>query len=169
MVGQADPRPLSASTDVTASPRAVWDVVSDVRRTGEWSPECTRVVPLGALRVGTLLFGVNRRKRVQWVTVSRINSYSPSEEIGWVVLTNGAEWRYQRKETASGTAIMHTRRTPRGEGRFALGFTRALLGGQAVHDDELEHGMALGLQRIKAIVEAGDAGQAGVPGPPSLR
>ena len=39
---------------VESPPAAVWRVVSDVRRTGEWSPECRRVVPLGPLRLGTL-------------------------------------------------------------------------------------------------------------------
>jgi uncharacterized protein YndB with AHSA1/START domain len=149
-----EPRPLTATIDVAASPDQVWNVVSDVRRTGEWSPECSRVLPLSRLGAGALLLGVNRRNRVWWVTLSRVISFIPSEEIGWVVLTNRAEWRYQLQRTATGTLIVHTRRTPRGEGRFALLFTRALLGGQARHDDELEQGMNHGLQRIKVIVEA---------------
>jgi hypothetical protein len=151
---QAEPRPLRASIDIAASPEAVWQVVSDVRRTGEWSPECSRVVPLGGLRKGTLLLGANRRKAVRWATVSRVISWSPGEEIGWVVLTNRAEWRYQLQASANGTSVTHTRLTPRGEGRFALLFTKALLGGQGVHDDELERGMGQGLERIKAIAEA---------------
>ncbi|WP_396327699.1 SRPBCC family protein [Jatrophihabitans lederbergiae] len=44
---QLEPQPLTASIDVAASPSAVWRVVSDVRRTGEWSPECSRVLPWG--------------------------------------------------------------------------------------------------------------------------
>ena len=154
MTRPVEPRPLTATIEVAASPDQVWNVVSDVRRTGEWSPECSRVLPLSRLRVGALLVGVNRRNRVRWVTLSRVISFLPGKEIGWVVLTNRAEWRYQLQRTATGTLIVHTRRTPRGEGRFAVLFTRALLGGQAGHDDELEQGMYHGLQRIKAIVEA---------------
>jgi uncharacterized protein YndB with AHSA1/START domain len=154
MARPVEPRPLTATIEVAASPDQVWNVVSDVRRTGEWSPECSQVLPLGRLRAGALLVGVNRRNRVRWVTLSRVISFLPGQEIGWVVLTNRAEWRYRLQPTATGTLIVHTRRTPRGEGRFAVLFTRALLGGQAGHDDELEQGMNHGLQRIKAIVEA---------------
>jgi len=69
------------------------------------------------------------------------------------VLTNRSEWRYQLRPNGTGTSITHTRRTPRGEGRFAVWFTRAFLGGQALHDAELEQGMNRGLHRIKAIAE----------------
>ncbi len=154
MTRQLEPQPLTASIDVAASPSAVWRVVSDVRRTGEWSPECSRVLVLGRLRVGALLIGVNRRKHIRWVTLSRVITCSPGQEIGWVVLTNRSEWRYQLQPSATGTSITHIRRTPRGESRFALLFTQALLGGQACHDAELEQGMNQGLGRIKAIVEA---------------
>lgn len=155
MTPQAAPRPLTASIDVAAPPGRVWDVVSDLRRTGEWSPECRRVVPLGRLGTGTLLLGLNRRGRVGWATLSRVLTFSPGTEIGWVVLTNRSEWRYRLEPSATGTSITETRRTPRGEGRFALWFTRVLLDGQAGHDAELEEGMADGLRRIKAVVEAG--------------
>jgi uncharacterized protein YndB with AHSA1/START domain len=154
MALHVEPQPLTASIKVDASPAQVWSVVSDVRRTGEWSPECFRVIPLGRLRVGAFLVGVNRRERVRWVTLSRVISYSPDREIGWVVLTNRSEWRYRLQPSGTGTTITQTRRTPRGEGRFALVFTQALLGGQANHDAELEQGMHEGLRRIKAIVEA---------------
>lgn len=165
MSPSAEPRPLTASIEVPHPPTAVWGVVADVRRTGEWSPECRRVVPLGALRVGTLLLGLNRRGWVRWPTLSRVTSYTPLREIGWVVLTNRAEWRYELTETGTGTVVRQTRRTPCGEGAFALWFTRVLLGGQADHDAELEEGMAQGLRRIEAIVSA-DRG--GASSPPAL-
>ena len=154
MARQVQPQPLTASIEVAAPPAAVWRVVSDVRRTGEWSPECRRVVPLGPLRLGTLLIGVNRRDRVRWTTVSRVISCDVGREIGWRVLTNRSEWRYQLQPGPGGTVITQTRRTPRGEGRFALWFTRALLGGQAPHDAELAEGMVCGLERIRDLVEA---------------
>ena len=154
MARQVQPQPLTASIEVAAPPAAVWRVVSDVRRTGEWSPECRHVVPLGPVRLGALLIGVNRRDRVRWVTVSRVTSCEPGREIGWRVLTNRSEWRYELRPGPAGTAVTQTRRTPRGEGRFALWFTRAFLGGQAPHDAELAEGMARGLERIRDIVEA---------------
>jgi hypothetical protein len=150
---QAAPRPLTASIEVPSTPSEVWEVVSDLRRTGEWSPECRHVVPLGRLRRGALLLGLNRRGRVRWATLSRVTAFSPGREIAWVVLTNRSEWRYELRPTPTGTTITQTRRTPRGEGRFALLFTLVLLGGQAGHDAELEQGMEEGLRRIAALVE----------------
>jgi uncharacterized protein YndB with AHSA1/START domain len=154
MTGHVEPRALTASIEVAAPPATVWRVVSDVRRTGEWSPECRRVLPLGPVRVGALLVGLNRRERVHWATVSRVITLLPEREIGWRVLTNRSEWRYQLQPSSLGTTVTHTRRTPRGEGRFAVWFTRAFLGGQESHDNELSAGMEDGLGRIKDIVEA---------------
>ncbi len=148
------PRPLTASLDIAAAPRDVWALLADVRRTGEWSPECVRVLPIGRVRRGSLLLGVNRRARVRWVTLSRVHSYEPGVEIGWTVLTNRAVWSYRLEPHEVGTRLIETRRTPRGEGLFAVWFTKRLLGGQASHDDELEAGMRSGLQSIKEFVEA---------------
>lgn len=144
-------RPLAASIDVATTPGRVWAVVADLRRTGEWSPECARVLPLGALRRGGWLVGVNHRRAVAWVTLSRIVRYEPEVEIAWRVLTNGAVWSYRLEPTETGTRIVETRDTPRGISRFARGFTRVLLGGQRAHDDELEAGMHAGLRRIRAL------------------
>jgi hypothetical protein len=127
----------------------VWAVVSDVRRTGEWSPECRRVVP-----AGRWLIGFNRRNRVRWATVSRIEKREPNRVISWDVKTNRARWTYLLKPADGGTTLEHTRETPRGVGTVASWFTRAFLDGERAHDDELETGMASGLQRIKTIVES---------------
>lgn len=150
----AEPRSLSADVVVAAPPQAVWAVVSDVRRTGEWSPECARVVPLGRPRRGVFLLGFNRRAKVRWTTVSRVGRYEPEREISWTVLTNRSEWTYRLEPQAEGTRLTETRRTPRGEGAFAVWFTERLLGGQAAHDDELEAGMKAGLERIKHLAES---------------
>jgi hypothetical protein len=146
-------RPLQASIEVGTTPEAVWNVISDLRRTGEWSAECSRVVPLGAIRQGGWLLGVNHRRRVIWATLSRIIRFEPGVEIAWKVLTNRSVWRYQLQRTGAGTRIIQTRDTPRGISRFARAFTQVLLGGQLLHDDELEVGMHRGLERIKTIVQ----------------
>jgi Polyketide cyclase / dehydrase and lipid transport len=147
-------RPLQASIEVATPRKVVWNVVADLRRTGEWSPECSRVVPMGAIRQGGWLLGVNHRKWVTWATVSRIARFEPESEIAWKVLTNRAVWLYRLEPIEEGTRITQTRDTPRGVAPFARAFTRVLLGGQPTHDDELEVGMHRGLERIKAIAEA---------------
>jgi uncharacterized protein YndB with AHSA1/START domain len=148
---------LYASIDIAAPPASVWAVVSDVRRTPEWSPECRRVVPFGRLRRGTFLLGLNRCGRVRWAAVSRLTVVDAEREIAWVVLTNHSVWTYRLEPIEGGTRVVETRETPRGETAFALWFTRVLLGGQQAHDALLEQGMADGLERIRRIVESGPA------------
>jgi len=147
-------RPLRASVEIAASAGEVWQVVSDLRRTGEWSPECSRVTPIGKVRAGGWLFGVNRRGGVRWVTVSRIVRLEPAREIVWKVLTNGSVWTYRLESAPEGVRLVEMRETPDGVFGFARWFTGRFLGGQRDHDDELEVGMASGLARIKAIVES---------------
>lgn len=147
-------RPLAAAAEIAAPPWAVWQLISDVRRTGQWSPECRRVVPLGPVRAGCWILGINHRRRVGWVTLSRISRFIPQQEIGWHVVTNGSVWSYRLSATPNGTRVAETRETPAGVGRVAGWFTRRFLGGQRDHDDELEAGMAHGLQQIKAIAES---------------
>jgi len=151
--GPGPDRPLQASVNVAAPPGRVWSVVSDLRRTGEWSPECARILGRGQLRQRAWFVGLNHRKRVRWATVSRIVSFVPDREISWKVVTNGSVWTYRLEPTETGTRVVETRETPHGVGAVASAFTRVLLGGQRAHDDELEAGMAAGLGRIKGIVE----------------
>jgi hypothetical protein len=100
------------------------------------------------------MIGINRRRRVWWVTLSRIGRFAPDQEIAWRVVTNGSVWSYRLGATPGGTRVTETRETPAGVGRVASWFTRMFLGGQRDHDDELEVGMARGLQQIKAIAES---------------
>jgi uncharacterized protein YndB with AHSA1/START domain len=144
---------LRAEIEIAAPPAEVWKVVSDVRRTGEWSPECIRVVPVGTVRAGSWLVGLNRRGRVRWATVSRIRRFEPGREIAWDVRTNGSRWAYRLEPAGTGTRLIETREVPRRIGRVAGAFTRVFLGGARVHDAELHAGMARGLERIKTLVE----------------
>jgi hypothetical protein len=111
------------------------------------------VVPVGAVRQGSWLLGHNRRGRVRWATVSRIIRLAPGQEIAWRVMTNRSVWTYRIEPTADRTRLTETRENPDGIAGLAAWFTKQFLGGQARHDDELEAGMASGLERIKTIAE----------------
>ncbi|MCE1178085.1 MAG: SRPBCC family protein [Micrococcales bacterium] len=146
-------RDLEASIDIAAAPGQVWAVVSDIRRTGEWSPECRRVLLLGPRAVGTPFVGINQRGLVVWPTTSTITALEEGRRIAWRVNENGSTWSYTLEPTATGTRVVQRRETPDGVSAFAAAFTGLLLGGNEGHGDELERGMQRGLERIKAIVE----------------
>jgi uncharacterized protein YndB with AHSA1/START domain len=147
-------RPLQAELEIAAPVTEVWRVVSDLRRTPEWSPECRKVIPVGTVRAGTWLIGLNRRGSVRWPTLSRVTSWLPPAEVSWKVGTNGSVWTYRLRPTPTGTMLTETRTTPDGVGWVARAFTRLFLGGQCGHDDELESGMSSSLRQIQLLVES---------------
>src|ERR1700752_2777029 len=64
----------SASIDIGAAPELVYDLVSDITRMGEWSPECTGGRWLGGATgpaVGARFKGTNK-KRLAWSTKSKV-------------------------------------------------------------------------------------------------
>ena len=61
----------SASTHIDASPEAVYDLVADVTRMGEWSPETTGAHWVGGAtgpEVGARFRGSNRKGLLRWST-----------------------------------------------------------------------------------------------------
>lgn len=149
------PLPISASVDVAADPASIWEVVSDVRRMSEWSPECRRIVVLGSPKegLGTTFLGVNRRGWVMWPTTSKVVRYEPARAVAWRTRESGATWTYELTPTGSGTTLTGRRDLP----AYALGTTvmAPLIGGAEGHDQELADGIRTTLERIRTTVERG--------------
>lgn len=149
------PLPISASVDVAARPESVWEVVSDVRRMSEWSPECRRIVVLGSPKegVGTTFLGVNRRGWAMWPTTSKVVRFEPARAVAWRTRESGATWTYELTPTGSGTTLTGRRDLP----AYTLGTTvmAPLIGGAQGHDEELADGIRTTLERIRTTVERG--------------
>jgi len=149
------PQPLSitASVDVDAPSDRVWQVVSDVARMGEWSPECRRVFLVGAKRaeLGVRMVGINRRGVAVWPTWSRIVRFEPGRAVAWRTRESGATWTYEIEPTATGARLVGRRDL---EG-FTVGtrLLAPLIGGATGHDRELDAGLRATLERIKADAE----------------
>lgn len=154
-------RPLAATIEIAAPPEAVWRVVADVRRTGEWSPECRKVLARGTIGAGSRFVGINRRGFVAWPTTAKVVRFEPGRAIAWRVAENGSTWSYELEPTAGGTRLTERREAPTGVTWLSSAFTTALLGGNEGHSQELEEGMRAGLVTIKGIVEAQSPGHAG--------
>lgn len=146
-------RVLEAQVDIHASPEAVWAVVSDVARTGDWSPECRRVIVRGPVRVGSTFVGVNRRGPVVWPTRCEITELDLGRRISWTVKESGARWTYELEPVDGGTRVTERRETGGHQPLVGRLFSRYLLGGDAEHADELSDGIRYSLRRIKDIVE----------------
>ena len=148
-------RELRAETTIDAPPEAVWQVLGDIRRMPELSPELVRMIPLkkGGLRPGQWYVGVNRRKGVLWPTRSVVADVKPGRLVAWDTKTSGARWIWELSPEGTGTRVVHRRPVPSGITTVGSVFAKAFLGGVGGHADELEAGMAQSVARLKAAVE----------------
>jgi uncharacterized protein YndB with AHSA1/START domain len=149
------PLPISASVVVAAPVEKVWEVVSNVSRMSEWSPECRKIVVLGSPKqgLGTKLLGLNRRGWAVWPTTSKVVRYEPGKAVAWKTRESGATWHYELTPTESGTRLTGKRELS----AYTVG-TRLLapvIGGAGGHDEELADGIRTTLERIRASIERG--------------
>ncbi len=104
--------PRSATVDavVDAPPTAVWEVVGDPRRTGEWSHECLEVAFVdGAAEpaVGVRFRGRNKVGKTGWSRTCEIVGLDPGREISWRTVPT----RFYRDSTIWTITV-----TPEGDG-----------------------------------------------------
>lgn len=149
---------ISSSIDIAAPPAAVWAVVSDLRRMGEWSPQCRRMVIRGkdkTVRVGTRTVNLNRRGPLFWPTRSKVTEFVPERRLAFRIAENGTTWVYELEPTASGTRVTESRLAPHGVSAVSNLLTQKVLGGTESFEDELLEGIDQTLQRIKTEAEQG--------------
>lgn len=145
---------------IEASPQVVWDLVADVPRMGEWSPECTRCEWLEGSSgpiVGARFRGYNRFGLWRWQRQVVVTAAEPGVEFGFVTLgANDAEqtrWRYRFFPTATGTEVQES----------FEGVTRPLYlhlwlvmpGMTSVRKRQIQRGMVRTLERLKVTAETG--------------
>ena len=85
-------RTVTVDAVVDAPPAAVWAIVGDPRRTGDWSHECHEVEFVDgsiAPAIGARFRGVNRVGRKGWTRTSEIVGYEPGREISWRTVPTG--------------------------------------------------------------------------------
>jgi hypothetical protein len=148
-----------ASTDVASSANALYDVVSDVRRMGEWSPECRRCQWVGGASgpaVGARFKGSNRRGIARWSTKPRVVVADPGREFAFVVNHLGrgmTKWSYRfEASSAQTTKVTESFELLRDLPWYFRVADRRMMG----IDDrkaDLEAGMQETLERLKAAVE----------------
>jgi hypothetical protein len=106
---------------MAASPDALYAMVSDVTRTGEWSPENTGgrwIGPATGPVVGARFRGSNRRGLRRWSTKCTVVAADPGERFAFDVAFAGipvARWSYGFAPDGDGTVVTEgwTDRRPR--------------------------------------------------------
>jgi hypothetical protein len=99
-----------------APPGAVWQVVADVTRTGEWSHECRRVRWLGGAAAptpGARFRGSSRSGWLRWRRVCEVLTADPPRELAWRTVStplypDSTQWRIALRPAGTGTRITQT-------------------------------------------------------------
>lgn len=92
---------VSVSVHVDATPEEVYDLVADLPRMGQWSPECTSVAWRGgatAATVGARFRGWNRRGPIRWFTDCEVVEAERGKALAFDVRGLGREvarWAYR--------------------------------------------------------------------------
>ena len=93
---------------VAAAPETLFDLVTDIGRTGEWSPICTGCWwddPAEAGREGSWFTGRNELPHRTWETRSKVVVTDRPREFAFEVGDGFVRWGYTFRPTAEGTLL----------------------------------------------------------------
>jgi hypothetical protein len=141
---------LSESIHVAVPPEALYDMVSDVTRMGEWSPICKACWwdEGDGPRVGAWFTGRNQTAERTWETRSQIVAADPGRRFAWEVNDGWVYWGYTFEPDGDGTRLTESWEfLPKGIAGF-----RDRFGAQA--DAEIEKRRAAAESGIPATLAA---------------
>lgn len=102
---------VEVSKVIAASPERVYELVSDLPRMGEWSPENTGGKWLkGATgpSVGAQFKGTNKKGFMRWSTIAKVTVADPGREFAFDVMASGlsvAGWGFSLEAEDGGTRV----------------------------------------------------------------
>ena len=151
-------RNCEASVIVEAPPEAVWAVIADVTRVGEWSGECRGcawVDDTGGLKPGARFKGRNRRGGIRWTRLNEVVLADGPRTLIWRTVArapyfDSSEWRLHLTADDAGTHVSESfqvLRIPR-----LMEWTLWLA--MPAHRDRTDD-LADDLKRLKILVESG--------------
>lgn len=154
---------------VDAPPERLYELVSDITRMGEWSPETVRCRWIGGATgpaVGARFKGTNRRRFLRWGTKARIVAAEPGREFTFVVgvLMFGREmtkWRYTFEPAPGGGTDVTESFEMMDDLPWVIAFGERRLMGIRDRRADLEAAMQRTLENLKTAAEAGPGGSGG--------
>ena len=141
-----------ATIEIAAPPEAVYLLLSNIERIGEFSPECVRAEwhdGITAPHAGAHFTGHNERGGASWSVECRVLRAMPGEE--WVIKANASSptpttWRYLLEPTSNGCTVTEFWDAPllgTAEGESAM----------AGRDEQLAENIRTSLQNLKRLAE----------------
>ncbi|HUY63262.1 MAG TPA: SRPBCC family protein [Acidimicrobiales bacterium] len=151
--------PVEVRTSMAAPAEHIYDLVADLTRMGEWSPETTACTWVGAdrePRPGARFRGTNRHGWRRWTTTCVVLVADRGRELSWEARMFGlpiARWRYELRPDSNGaTTVIESAEDRRNSLFKALSPAVAGVSDRSAHNRAT---MAITLERLKAAAEAG--------------
>lgn len=150
-----DPQ-LEVSRDISASPKAVYAVISDVTRMGDWSDECFACElheGYDAPVAGATFDGHNRNGDRQWTSQGKVIEADPGRAFAFKCSMFGfrySTWGYRIEAAEYGSRVTESTVDLRSEG--ALELSREI-SGVADRADRARSAERRTLERLAAAVE----------------
>ncbi len=150
-------RSCTASVVIRAPISAVWNVISDVTRVGEWSGECqgcTWVGDANSAVPGAQFRGRNRRGSMRWTRLNEVVRAEAPHTLAWRTVArfpylDSTEWQLCLTEVAAETQVTETFEILR-LSRAMEGLFNVVM---PAHRDRSTD-LAADLDRLKFVVEA---------------
>jgi uncharacterized protein YndB with AHSA1/START domain len=148
------------SIDIAAPPERVYDLLSDISRMGEWSPECRACSWTGGATgpaVGARFKARNKGRRgPSWYNKPSVTIAEPARQFAFNRHGPGIgsyTWRYVLEPTDGGTRLTESFDVERPLPGAMSWLTEKWVG-SSDRDADLHEGMEVTLARLKAAAEA---------------
>lgn len=149
---------LEDTITIDAAPARVWELVADVRRMSEWSPQVDSVrlrEGFDHVGLGAEFTNLNHEGDLTWKTHGEVIRFEPEHAVAFRIAENWVVWSFEMTPVANGgTQLTQRRDTPDGISEYSLESTDKHLGGQEAFTAILRAGMRQTLERIKAAAES---------------
>ena len=151
----ANPTTDEVRLHVAAPAERIYDMVADLPRMGEWSPECQRCEwadGAAGPAAGARFRGHNRIGPYRWSVDGRVVAAERGREFSFVTLPGdreGTRWSYRFEPSGEGTDVVESY-----EVRWEPAYLR-LLNTVVPRSRQLRRGMQRTLEQLKAAAEAG--------------
>jgi hypothetical protein len=150
----------SESILIRRTPTQVYDLVSNIERTGEWSPICKACwwdSPSEGAQVGAWFTGRNEADGRTWETRSEVVAAERGVEFAWLVGGAFVRWGYRLAEIGGATELTETWQfTPEGIAMFHEKYGTEADARIDRRAAQAHAGIPKTLAGIKRIAEAGE-------------
>jgi len=154
------PEQIEEQIEIGVPPEKVWELIGDVRRMSEWSPQVTSTRlrdGFDQIEVGAEFTNRNAEGELAWTTHGRIVRHEPNRCLAFRVEENWLVWVFEIEATPTGSLLTERREAPEGLSPLSAEWTDAYLGGQARFTEIMRAGVHETLGRIKAAAEGSDS------------